>query len=300
MLNLLVRAVGGLIGGGDEGEGQPQYEVDKQLFHSSINTSINTLKEFQRLQNEDLIKILRQEAGWAAAKFAEATPPLNGKGITEAKRDIDVDVNYIFKPLESIPFGDLVMAKQWPAVTAYNFNFKNPSLAKAYADGKYEYLFNAFSRSGKNEARQGDVIVVNAPNHVLHKSARTKTGQLNGKQFFVKGKMSDARAKIAAYADKAKELVGLMAAGWVKCYKQLKGTGYTFPSGLEGKGKGGTKTQWWGKDKFVEIRNDLGNFGGYINQNSTKFQGALDTAAVNINTRVKASTNALTKRLKMD
>lgn len=305
MLSLLANAISGLAGGDGAPAPrppQPRLELDEALLNKTIKESLATMEEFEKQRNRDLVAIMRHEAGNMAGEMALATPPLNGSA-NEAKKNIAEDINMIFRPLEEIPFAELVLAKQWPAVTAYNFKFESESLRKAYDDGNWEIITKAFENGGMGgefSAYSGpDIDVISSPNTKFHKMGRDKDGRLNRRRFHVAGAKDTAQRKIDDYAIVAAQAIGQMAGGWVKCYMQLNGTGYALPTDYAKKGKGYTKTKWWGEDKEVVIQNDLGNFGGYITQRSAKFAQIVDSAAARVQKRHVENSEKLLKIMKM-
>jgi hypothetical protein len=302
MVHLLFRAaLSGLTGGGS-GAPKVQLDVDWQELQRSVDLSIRTMNEFLKQRDYDLVKIMRNEASIVAAKAALATPPLNGGGNKEAVDNIEKDVHYIFQPLENIPFAELVLARQWPAVTAYDFQFKSKRLQKAYEEGNWEVVHKAFAKGGMGDwsAYDGpDIKVVSNPNTNLHKMGRGKDGKLNGRQFHISGAKASAMDKIKNYAAEAAKAIGKMAGGWVACYIKLDGRGFNIPLDYASKGKGTVKTKWWGVDKFVEMKNEVGNFGGFINQRSAFFGFLIQEAGLRIRERHVENSRKLLERLKM-
>lgn len=305
MLNFVVQGLRLLVHYGLSGskeEPEVEWVLDEELLNKTIQQSLNTLEKFDKQRERDLVLILRNESGNIAAQAALATPPLNGTSKKDAEENIKSDINLIFRPLEDIPFAELVLAKQWPAVTAYNFEFKSDGLRKAYEDGNWEKIYDAFYKNGQStwSAYSGpDINLVKTPSSKFHKMGRDKDGRLNKRRFHVTGTRDDAQAKIDEYVHFAASAIGQMAGGWVSCYVKLEGTGYSLPLDYATKGKGYVKTKWWGEDKEVEIRNNLGNFGGFIDQRRAKFNAIVDSAALRVQKRHVQNTNKLISMLKM-
>lgn len=290
MLSFLVRqAIGGLFGGG-KSTPQPKetYVLDDELLKKTVAESIQTLDEFRKVMERDLVKIMRDECGGLSAKLALSTPPLNGRSTQNAEKSIEEQMNYIFQPLESIPFGELVLAKQWPAVAAYNFSFKSKRLQKAYDNQNWDVIYKAFAKGGMGDwtaYKDGTVEAVPIPNALLHRAARDKDGMLNGRRFHIMGAKDVARARIDAQVAAAKNAIGKMAGGWVACYVKLQGSGYNLPMDYASKGKGYVRTKWWGEEKEVEITNEFGNFAGYLDERRAMFQFILDDSTRKIQVR---------------
>lgn len=287
MLHLILRAALGAFGGGGQSGGQT-LQVDEALLNQTIQKSLDTMDKFLKQREKDLVTIMRNEAGNVSAKAALATPPLNGSSTKSAVEAIERDVNYIFKPLENIPFAELVLASQWPAVTAYDFKFKSKRLQKAYEQGNWDVVRKAFAKGGMGDwsPYEGpDVRPIGTPNTKFHKMGRGKDGRLNGRQFHVTGSKDAAQNRIDKYAAEAANAIGQMAGGWVACYVKLNGTGFSLPLDYAKKGKGYVKTKWWGEQKEVEIRNELGNFGGFIDQRSGFFGFIVQDAGLRIRER---------------
>lgn len=300
MLQIFRFILRGLLGGGGPSS-PPTYILDEPLLKKTLKQSMDTLEKFRKQMDRDLVLIMRNEAGIVSAKAALETPPLKN-GRLEAEKNIKDDINAIFSPLETIPFGELVLAKQWPAVTAYNFEFKSKRLQKAYDDGNWEVIHKAFARGGMGDWMPydgKDINIIGSPNTKYHKMGRDKYGRLNGRKFHVVGPLGAAQSKIDDYTAIAVDAIGSMAGGWVRCYVQLGGTGYDLPTGYAKKGKGYSHTKWWGPEKVVTIRNDLGNFGGYIDQRKTRFASFLELANENIAKRNIQNGKRLVEFLKM-
>lgn len=306
MLSLLTSVLSRISSVGGEGSKSnpppPKLELDYALLEKTIKESLKTFEEFEKQRDRDLVLIMRHEAGNMSGEMAMATPPLNG-GKRNAEKNISEDVNMIFKPLEDIPFAELVLAKEWPAVTAYNFKFESKALAKAYDAGNWDVITKAFQNGGMggefSPYNGPDINVISNPNTKFHKMGRGQNGKLNKKRFHVTGSKDSAQGKIDDYAAAAAAAIGSMAGGWVKCYLQLNGTGYSLPIDYAKKGKGYTRTKWWGENKEITIQNDLGNFGGFIDQRSSKFKGIVDSAMERVQKRHVQNSNKLLKSLNM-
>jgi hypothetical protein len=303
MIGFLVRkAISGLLGGSSNGPKQEEYVLDDALLRKTIYESIQTLEQFRKDMERELVKIMRMEAATLSAKLALSTPPLNGRGIADANENIEEQINYIFKPLESIPFGELVLAKQWGAVASYNFKFKSKRLQTAYDTQNWDVVHKAFAKGGmgKFSAYSGDPITpVPIPNNLLHRTARDSDGMLNGRRFHITGAKDIAQSRIDAQVAAAKKAIGTMAGGWVSCYMKLQGTGYSLPADYAKKGKGYVVTKWSGEQKEITITNEFGNFAGYLDQRRATFQFIIDDAVKQIDIRFVRNCETILSKLNM-
>ena len=300
MFHLILRAALGVFGGGGT-DGQTM-QVDQALLDASVRKSLATFDEFLKRRERDLVKILKTESWNVTARAALATPPLNGGGLRKAEEDMETDINFIFPKLAEIPFGELVMAREWVAVNAYNFKFNSKILQKAYDEGDWEIIHNAFAKGGMGEWAPytgENLTTIDAPNTKFHKMGRGKDGKLNGRRFHVRGSYDEADSKTQDYVRQAAAAIGQMAGGWVSCYVKLQGNGWNLPIEYASKGKGTIKVKWWGEQKEVTMTNPVGNFGGFISQRPAIFESIMRDAGQNVKDRHVKNSNELLKMHKM-
>ena len=247
-------------------------QVDVAATRRSMLGVQRNLNQISETPNKMALEHLRREAAQIAGKFAQNTPPLN-TSLSNAEAKVEADINKIFKPLQDIPFGELVMARNFSAALAYNFNFESASLREAMNDQNWSLVFGAFERSGW-AAKPMAVSIVSKPSKSLHRQGRGANGVVK-KTFHISGPKDDAKRQIDEYVAQAKKAIGKMAGGWVRCYVGLKGNGMSFPSNYSMTGDGSFKIVR-GREPAVMIKNKYANFNGYMSKSSSKFNKIIE------------------------
>jgi hypothetical protein len=244
----------------------PSHVLVPYIDVARLNASTaHCAKEFRALgnsQDKSVVAHMRREAGNVAGALASITPPIQG-GSALSNKAIESDIKSIFSPLETIPFGELVMANQYSVLNSYNINFRSGAINNAIANKNWELVYEAFSRNNWRPYPE-DVVAVPAPTRTLHKSAI-----YNGKpsrKFHVTGNKKIAQAKIDSYVQEVKSSIGKMAGGWVKCYVALGGKDYNLPLALSSRGSGKYSVAGSSKNPSVMIENKLGNFNNYLSK----------------------------------
>ena len=304
MFFLITRVVGmlGGSGGGQQPTPKKRLAIDEDFLQRSIQESLKTMNEFEKFANEQILKIMKTEMANVAARSARATPPLNGGGVSEGQKNIEQDINYIFRPLESIPFGSLVLARHWTGVAAYNFKFKSKALQKAYDTQNWERVYKAFANKGMGRFTAFDedyLLITDKPSKERHRAGLDNRGRLNGIRWHVSGTKDAAQAKIDTYVQFMQQGIGKMAGGWIKCFITLKGMGWNLPLDWATKGKGKVTENVSGKDKEVVIENYFGNYGGFADQRYATFNYILHECSKNGTARYVAFCEDMTKILNM-
>jgi hypothetical protein len=249
--------------------------IDEVRTNASFARAAKKYKLLEQGSKKNILNHMKREAGSIAGAFANLTPPLSN-GLAKAKKNIDYDVTRIFRPLEEVPFGELVMARNTSAVMAYNFAFTSKTLTNAAETNNWAIVRDAFERNNW-AAKPMMVSVVTKPSKNLHKQARGASGTVK-KVFHVAGTRVQAEKEIKRYADDVKKAIGKMAGGWVKCYISLRGTGYMVPMAYASMGHGTVQVQG-GENPKVRIHNRYGNFNGHMKRNSSRYAFYVDKHA---------------------
>lgn len=249
-------------------------QVDEGALRNSTENARHQLMVFQHSMKEAIPNIMREEGAQLANKLAEMTPPNNMGGKPGGERRLQSEINTIFKPLHNWTFGSLVMAKNWQAVEAYEFEFENENLADAYSSGNYEAIYEAFARNGHEATSENYEMIAN-PNTGAHKSARGSDGRSTDKRYWVTGK--DARAKIDAYYQASTQAIGKMCGGWIQACIQLGGQP-TVNTALMKAGVGRGSVQSMGDCNYnLVIENEHGNFDNYASRNTGMKQAQMES-----------------------
>jgi hypothetical protein len=307
MFWMIARVVGRLggLGGGGGGAPAPQKRlaIDEKVLWQSIQESLKTMEEFEKFAREEMAKIMRTEMANVAARSALATPPLNGKGVSEGEKNVEEDISFIFKPLENIPFGSLVLARHWTGVAAYNFKFKSKRLQKAYDTQNWEVIYKAFGNKGMGKFNAYDedfLLVTGQPSKERHRGALDRNGRLNGIRWHVSGPKDQAQAKIDTYIKFMQQGIGKMAGGWIKCFKALKGQGWNLPLDWATKGKGKVTENANGIEHEIVMENNFGNYGGFADQRYATFNYILHESSQKGAERYVRNCQEIINRLNMN
>lgn len=251
------------------GSGDSENHLVPYLDTDKLNRSIKYINgEYKKLganAPKNILVHMRREYGNLAGDLATITPPFS-KGIGASEAAIQRDVNKIFKPLETIPFGEIVTANNYSAAMAYNFRFTNINLMNAVEANNWSLVSDAFGRRGWLPTSEV-IDVVSKPTSSLHHAAMGKDGLVR-KQFYVTGPKASAKAKIDEYAEEVKRSIGKMAGGWIKCYIGLGGTGKSLPTKYAAMGEGTYKITKGSTTTSVAISNRYGNYNGFMKKKS--------------------------------
>jgi hypothetical protein len=242
--------------------------INQTVFKKSIDISNNALNKLRKDIYKELPSIFRVSGIKLVGKVADITPPMKGS-VPDA--NLKHDVFNIFKDLKSLPFKQLVLTKQWKAVSLYDFNFDNQNLKNSYATGDYEAIYKAFSRNG--ETADGsiplNVKAVESATSALHQSARKRIngGRGGWDRKTVYHVSRNYQESVNAVLEDAKKKIGSMIGGWAKCAKRLNGVLTNVPDSYASRGRG-TIMFSGSPDKSLTltIRNELGDFNGYLSQ----------------------------------
>lgn len=219
--------------------------------------------------------IIDKNAGKLAGDLAKITPPMvngsygagaTGQAYYAGERSLRSDINRAFKPLQSIPFASLIKGRRYSEAALYKFKFDNPRLAKAYAQGNWQTIYHAFSRSEKSKqfapASRGATSIVQAPTSGLHNRVRDKrTGRVpkNVTPVLVVG----GQKAIDQYIRQKAKKIGTMVSGWVDIAKRLKsGIGVPWARQVAGKITYTNNNNEVG----IAIENKMFGFNGYANR----------------------------------
>lgn len=265
-------------------------QIDEVKTRNSFLRVEREMKKLGPAPDKNSARHMSRAAGSLAGALAKMSPPFE-KGVSASEAKIEREVNQIFKPLESIPFGELVMAKNFSAALSYNFEFSNKTLAEAANARNWQLVFEAFERRGWSPTPR-TITVVSRPNRALHHQAKPRNSKTVRTTFFVSGPKEKAQASIDEYARRVKAEIGKMAGGWAKCYISLGGTGHAIPASAGTKGSGVTRVVT-GKNAKVMISNKYGNYNGYLSKRSNK-------VAFLVNKYGKEALTSITKELKSE
>lgn len=262
----------------------PTVTIDEKKLWHSVHRVDAYLDEQDYDKRKTLFAIMRTEWGNLAGDILNITPPFDRGGkVSDGIKDVQATVRSAFKPLNSIPFGDLVRAKNWRAVEAYGYKFKNKRLQDALEKRKWNVIGNLkFGVIGDVAAasRVEPIAAIQQKHHRVVRDART--GRWNGTQFHVAGK--SAKRDINQFAKEAAKNVGLMGSGWAYCHDKLRG-GRKIPK-LKYYDTGSVVVAPFGRKGVtarVKIINRLGNWGGWLGQKkASQVKKLIDSAIARI------------------
>lgn len=229
-----------------------------------------------------------------AYHFIQVTEPLAGKGtggtgtgykVGEAR--MSHDIHSIFKPAQSLKFGDLLMADEWKSLNNYKWTPKSRSIEHLVNSNQYGTLKNIFKANGWKppQVKFADYPMVNT-----QKNSRSK-GKVSGNPVYIRGG-NDA---IKEFFKRRARTIGLVASGWWDCITQLKGTSsadhaFSVSSFVKKSNSNGSATISTNSDSsYVTIRNKVGDYDGLL----TKSGGLMEV----LNFRRKAFISGLQKEV---
>lgn len=252
--------------------------IEQKGAYAEFNAAFESVNGVTKGAFNNLAEQSKRFGANAAARLAMITPPMAG-GVKKAEKILEGDIHEIFKPLETIPFPSLVLAKNWTAVRVYNYQFESKKMQKALEAGKMNVLYNAFAYSSKKsdyKPYDGELNIIGEPNRASHSAAKGQDNRPSGKVFHVMGPKKQAEMAIQAYATKMKQNIGKMGGGWMICYRRLGGKGFNFPSRFSKNGVG-TAIFYKNKDSIeVSCQNKFGNFNNYMMERKGMFMSIMD------------------------
>lgn len=203
---------------------------------------------------------IKRQASAICYDFLRNTPPNN---VASGEARVSAEVSKLFKPIQRIPFGHLIMNKDWESVHSYGWMPSFKSVQDELESGDYEMLYARFQRRGWVAK---PYPIFNKPEKAYHMSQRDNRTGLVGKS----PQVAYVREPntINEYKKQVANAVGKMGSGWWECITQLgKPADGQFPPH-----KGFTHSRGIGKVKqtfnpttaSVTVENRLGNFANLL------------------------------------
>lgn len=265
---------------------QPIVTIDERRLWNSVSKVSAYLDGQTYDQKKTLFAIMRTEWGNLAGDLLMITPPFDRGGrVSDGIKGVAATVKSAFKPLHSVPFGDLVRAQNWRAVAAYEYKFKSKRLQVALEKRNWNVIKNLKMGIAGNVAAAAKVEPIAKIQQKHHRAVRdARNGMWNGMVFHVAGR--GAKTDINQFAKLAAKNVGLMGSGWVYCHDALGGK-RKLPS-IKDRGTGKVIVKPFGRksgDARVGIINKLGNWNGWLGQKkSIEAKSLIDKATGRIQT----------------
>lgn len=216
-----------------------------------------------------MIPLLKSHASALAYDMIRITPPLaHGAGGTNAsgeagKSVVASELRGLFKPINRLLFGNLVMARDWASCSMYGWQPTSKGMRKDVMKENWGSVYRRFERKGWTASNDK---VIDHPNEVYHKQARMGNGKINpNKTFYVRQKNA-----ISSYISVVQRDVGRMTSGWWECARQLgepADSKFTPPPYVQKSlGHGNVSIKKLGKASSVTITNAVGDTNGVLSK----------------------------------
>lgn len=252
-------------------------EIDQAVLKRSCDDTNKTLDKINERNMQDAIPVMREAAGDVAYEMAMITMPIPQGGKEFAESRLEAQVRAIFRPIEAVPFGSLVLSENWDAAAAYGFEFESERLQKAYDERDWATVKGAFAATGNTQPMYG-VQVVDMPTSNLHHAGRLPNGSWDGNtKYYVS---NGGQSKIDSYYSRAKQAIGTMVGGWIYIARMLSKKGANLPSEYASRGSGEYRIIKDISNVGFTIVNHHGNFNNYLeDQKATQAKGGLTKIA---------------------
>ena len=240
------------------------------------------VQSFEKKYPQAMSELLQHRLSWSVKEIISRTPPYADHdkfsgGLDAGKKagmeNILNDVHKIFKPITQLPFSTVLETKNWEAISAYNFKFKNLELKKALDAGKIDIVALAFKRKAMLTGLAPTLYPTGTqwtsfPKRDFHQGNRGSDGRVpNGTNVaYVPN-----RLVVNQYAAMVAQSIGKMVGGWYvalktlgKSYPAILRTGYTatnpYPSEGVGRAFGGVsgqRAQWTAENEYGDTHGIL-------------------------------------------
>ena len=244
----------------EEDSPPPPKQPDISMTCSGDAEAIKMLESMRMDIGKTLRPTLKRQASALCYDFLRNTPP---KSVSDGQTRVSAEVSKLFKPIQRLPFGQLLMNKDWEAVNSYGWMPSFKSVQDELEPGDYESLYKRFQRRGWVAK---PVPIFNRPEKAYHMSQRDKRTGLISKS----PRVAYVRqpSTIEQYKRQVSEAVGKMGSGWWDCIKQLgkPADGQFAPHGgfTKSRGIGKVRQNLTGSSPSITIDNPLGNFANLL------------------------------------
>lgn len=238
----------------------PPKQPDTSLTCTGDREAIKMLEGMQMDISRTLRPCLKRQASAVCYDFLRNTPP---KSVANGESRVSSEVSKLFKPIQRVPFGHLVMNKDWESVNSYGWMPSFQSVRDEMETGDYERIYARFQRRGWVAK---PYPIFDKPEKAYHMSQRDARTGLIGKSprtAYVRNPSS-----IDEYKKQVATAVGKMGSGWWDCIKQLgkPADGQFAPHNgfTKSRGIGKVKQTLTGNSPSISVENPLGNFANLL------------------------------------
>lgn len=238
----------------------PPKQPDISLECTGHKEAVKMLESMKMDIGRTLRPTLKRQASALCYDFLRNTPP---KSVASGEARVSSEVSKLFKPIQRIPFGHLVMNKDWESVHSYGWMPSFQSVKDEMDTGDYERIYARFQRRGWVAK---PYPIFDKPEKAYHMSQRDPRTGLIGKSpktAYVRNPSS-----IDEYKKQVATAVGKMGSGWWDCIKQLgkpADGSFTPHNGFtKSRGIGKVKQTLSGNNPSIIVENPLGNFANLL------------------------------------